>query len=368
LRRIFLNRWIGKRERRYIFPAFVGPLAWIAMAIAPGLMADTIYFRNGDILECRITGQDVYLVYVDYESKKRKIPKSDIARIVFQSINKKVVPKKPIPEGRRQERVVTEKSNPYPVGGMVSGLVKGESITILNNAGDSLIINENGGFVFATPTASFEVTIKTQPEHLRCIVQNGTGIAKADVTDIIITCPMTFENRLIWMRCTHGQQWDIPTGECTGTGNKSNNYGARPVQFCSNNDNSCNGNLSGEALSAPLRGRTSSLWEACKSLNEGSGTYGIKGWRVPTKRELQGIVHCSNGTKTPLVEDATCGSRYAKPTINQKIFINTVTGIYWSSETYAADTPVAYGVSFSGGNVTTNSRTQLRYVRCVARP
>lgn len=51
------------------------------------------------------------------------------------------------------------------VGGYLVGLAAGQSIVLQNNAGDNLIVSANGAFTFATPVASYNVTVLTQPTN-----------------------------------------------------------------------------------------------------------------------------------------------------------------------------------------------------------
>ena len=80
----------------------------------------------------------------------------------------------------------------YSVGGTVSGLQGGG--LVLEYGGESLTINENGGFTFekkASAGASFEVKVATQPSSpaQTCSVTNGTGtIAASNITNVQVTC------------------------------------------------------------------------------------------------------------------------------------------------------------------------------------
>lgn len=61
---------------------------------------------------------------------------------------------------------------------------------------------------------------------------------------------------------------------------------------------------------------------------------GFTDWRLPTRRELLSIVH--NGTSNPAIDSA--------------FFPGTVSGYYWSNDTYAPNTPFAWYVNFSSGS------------------
>ncbi len=134
------------------------------------------------------------------------------------------------------------------------------------------------------------------------------------------------------MRCTAGQVWNAQAGDCTGTGNVGDNYGASTVQFCSEADgNFCNSGFAGGPLTAGANGRTSSLFAACDSLNA-PPMYGISTWRVASKGEFQTIEVCSSGTTVPDVNgDYACNPGFTIPTVLDSYFPNTVLGTYSSS-------------------------------------
>ncbi len=82
----------------------------------------------------------------------------------------------------------------YSVGGMVTGLEVGNSVTLQNNNGDDLTVNGDGSFTFVTELAdgfNYNVTVSTQPTspNQTCTVTNEMGtISSADVTDVTVTC------------------------------------------------------------------------------------------------------------------------------------------------------------------------------------
>jgi len=85
---------------------------------------------------------------------------------------------------------VTCSTNAYTVGGAVSGL--SGTVVLQDNGGDSLTINSNGSFTFATSVAqgaSYNVTVLTQPTGETCSVTNGSGtMGGANVTDVDVNC------------------------------------------------------------------------------------------------------------------------------------------------------------------------------------
>lgn len=73
------------------------------------------------------------------------------------------------------------------VGGTLSGLGSGLSVTLLNNGSDPLTLSSNGSFTFADAllaNASYAVTVRTQPVGQTCSVSSGSGTIDADGTSI----------------------------------------------------------------------------------------------------------------------------------------------------------------------------------------
>ncbi|MDH5657463.1 MAG: DUF1566 domain-containing protein [Spirochaetia bacterium] len=175
-----------------------------------------------------------------------------------------------------------------------------------------------------------------------------------------------------WMRCSHGQIWNATAGDCTGTGSSTSYFGAQIFKYCSLQDNSCNdANPLGEdstVLGHLDGGGTSEAWNACQSLNAGSGTYGITTWRVPRKSELTGILYCSNGSTIP----PNCNSGSSSPTIDTVMFPNTVVGTgvlgkYWtSSADFTQDPFFAWYVDFNTGILNAWGKNNSLNVRCVS--
>jgi hypothetical protein len=73
------------------------------------------------------------------------------------------------------------------IGGTVSGLGDGRSVTLLNNGSDALPVTRNGSFAFTdllSSNASYAVTVQTQPVGQNCSVANGSGRLDAEGTSI----------------------------------------------------------------------------------------------------------------------------------------------------------------------------------------
>lgn len=80
------------------------------------------------------------------------------------------------------------------IGGTVTGLGTGRSVTLLNNGTDSLTVTSNGPFAFIDfldAESAYVVTVMTQPVGQLCNVADGSGTtnAQADSVDTVrVTC------------------------------------------------------------------------------------------------------------------------------------------------------------------------------------
>jgi hypothetical protein len=83
---------------------------------------------------------------------------------------------------------------PFAIGGTVSGLAAGASMTLQDNGtADSLVVSANGTFTFKTAIVAnkpYLVTVAQPPATppQTCTVAGGSGIATATVTSVVITC------------------------------------------------------------------------------------------------------------------------------------------------------------------------------------
>jgi len=103
----------------------------------------------------------------------------------------------------------------------------------------------------------------------------------------------------MWKRCSEGQTW---------------------------NGNTCTGTTDGYK------------WQAAQNYAKTVKYAGYSDWRVPSIKELNTLVYCSNGYQIQYKEDGydsqkncSSGGSYQKPTINQTVFPNTLTNYFWSS-------------------------------------
>jgi Galactose oxidase, central domain len=84
------------------------------------------------------------------------------------------------------------------IGGTLSGLANGASVILQDNGGDALTLTANGAFTFKTPvtgpTDAYAVTVNTQPTtpNQICTVANGSGTASANVTNVAVTCVLSY--------------------------------------------------------------------------------------------------------------------------------------------------------------------------------
>jgi hypothetical protein len=93
---------------------------------------------------------------------------------------------------------VTCTPNGYTVGGVVTGLPAGASLTLQNNGEDSLTLAANGNFTFPQTInyqSSYSVTIMAQPDAApsespkQCVVANSVGkMQDSNVTQVSVTC------------------------------------------------------------------------------------------------------------------------------------------------------------------------------------
>ena len=77
----------------------------------------------------------------------------------------------------------------YRIGGTVTGL--SGTIVLQNNGTDDLTVTTSGAFTFATTVRrgnNYGVTIRTQPQDQVCTVANASGVAAADVANVLVNC------------------------------------------------------------------------------------------------------------------------------------------------------------------------------------
>ncbi len=78
--------------------------------------------------------------------------------------------------------------NGYTIGGNVSGLPGGNTVTLANNAANTLMVTMNGPFSFPVPAVSYNVTVQTQPAAAFCSVSQGAGTATQNINNVAVAC------------------------------------------------------------------------------------------------------------------------------------------------------------------------------------
>jgi hypothetical protein len=181
----------------------------------------------------------------------------------------------------------------YSIGGTVSNLAVGDSVQLQDNGGDTLNVNTNGSFTFATYLASgnsYKVTISTQPASppQTCAVTNGSGTVTANVTNVLVDCghnewTWTSGSNLVGQGGTYGTK---------GTPASDNVPGARwyTVSWIDKAGNSWLFGGMGDASVGNIYEDLNDLWEYSNGewtwmsgsnvLNQ-TGTYGAEGTPAP---------------------------------------------------------------------------------------
>lgn len=83
----------------------------------------------------------------------------------------------------------------YTIGGQLTGLGSGASVTLRNNGADDLTLTANGNFTFGVAIAdgsTYDVTVLASPAGHGCTVTHGTGtVQSANVSDVAVSCTLT---------------------------------------------------------------------------------------------------------------------------------------------------------------------------------
>ena len=79
-------------------------------------------------------------------------------------------------------------TNTFTVSGTVTGNTG--SVTLLNNLGDAHSVTGNSGFTFTAQNygTAYAVAVGEQPTGQTCLVNNGSGVITAAVTNVSVTC------------------------------------------------------------------------------------------------------------------------------------------------------------------------------------
>jgi hypothetical protein len=117
---------------------------------------------------------------------------------------------------------------------------------------------------------------------------------------------------LIWSRCSLGQSWNPTASRCDGTASSLN-------------------------------------WQQALQQANANALAGQNDWRVPNIKELASIVE----------------RRCINPSINEVVFPNNLSALYWSSSVFNAFSGVTWGINFSSGDDEVKATTTLASVRLV---
>jgi len=135
---------------------------------------------------------------------------------------------------------------PFTVGGTISGL-SGAGLVLQNNGGDDLAVAANAtAFTFAAAVANgtpYSVSVRTQPAGQTCSVQNGSGTAAADVSNVAVSCTSTGPAPLVAKAMAAGYAsslvvasdgtvwaWGYQIDPATGGYKAASPWATRPVQ------------------------------------------------------------------------------------------------------------------------------------------
>src|SRR6267143_785465 len=84
----------------------------------------------------------------------------------------------------------------FQIGGTVSGLTSGASLTLSDNGTDSLTVNANGMFTFGVQLgsgATYSVAVSAQPSTQLCSVSGSTGtVTSASASSVAVSCAGPF--------------------------------------------------------------------------------------------------------------------------------------------------------------------------------
>lgn len=146
---------------------------------------------------------------------------------------------------------------------------------------------------------------------------------------------------------TTGLVWEVKTT----SGLRSNAHAYTWYSASNNGGNAGNvgTNTCGSTLSAAPYNNQCNTANYVAAVNA-AGLCGATDWRMPTRRELLGIVH--NGLSTGPMVDTT-------------YFPNTQSSWYWTSDTYTPDPADAWVVGFDYGGTVADYKYYFNFVRLV---
>src|SRR3981081_813256 len=102
----------------------------------------------------------------------------------------------------------------FQIGGTVSGLANGASLTLSDNGTDSLTVNTNGMFTFGVQLgsgATYSVAVSAQPSTQLCSVSGSTGtVTSASVCPVAVSCVGPFVGGGTVTGLSSGLQLGVP--------------------------------------------------------------------------------------------------------------------------------------------------------------
>jgi len=154
-----------------------------------------------------------------------------------------------------------------------------------------------------------------------------------------------------------GLVWEVKRNDA-GLHDKGNSYSWY------NPDDSTNGGNAGTQNGGSCNGSDCDTTNYVTAVNN-LGLCGGNDWYVPTIDELQGLVHCSNGTIPTIGNSCGTSGTYASPTIETDFFPLTDVTQYWSSSTLSYQPSFAWGINFDYGGYDLNGKGSYGAVRLV---
>ncbi|MGB4059392.1 MAG: DUF1566 domain-containing protein [Burkholderiaceae bacterium] len=186
------------------------------------------------------------------------------------------------------------------------------------------------------------------------LTKTGAGAAGFDFTKIAnngtaLAVSATLGTGTTDWACTRdnttGLVWDVKT--TSGLRSNAHTY----TWYATTNNGGNAGSVGGNTCGSTLSGYSNQ----CNTANyvaavNAAGLCGATNWRLPTRRELLGILH--NGSSTSLMIDTT-------------YFPITQASWYWTSDTYAPYPHRAWVVNFGNGVADPSLKTTVNFVRLV---
>jgi hypothetical protein len=216
---------------------------------------------------------------------------------------------------------ITCVTNPFTIGGTVSGLGAG-TVTLLNNGINSTPVIANGAFTFSTSINSgsvYNVTVASTTGGITCTVGSGLGVVVgSNITNVAVTCAAAATYTI------GGVITGLPSPIGASTGITLKNNGVDTTAFMAN------GNFSfptampnGSVYNVTIFSQPANPGETCSILNP-SGT--VNGTNV-----ISVVVTCSTNTYTVggnINWNAQTGSVTLQYNGSNNYTINSPTGVF----------------------------------------